>query len=998
MVGCADIQSRSIGKFLLIQNPGVDTDLKQLRRSIEGDVLTDRLARMLYATDASPYQQLPLAVVRPRHARDCAAILQFASRSRLPIIPRTAGTSLAGQCVGRGLVVDFSRYMNRIVEIDAQRRTAIVEPGVICDQLNQAVLEHRLLFGPNPSTSKYCAIGGMVGNNAWGIQSQRYGSTREHILELEALLSDGSPVVFGPLASPEVQTKLALRNLEGTIYRTLVGMIDENRALIQKSIPAPDGIHRNTGYALDVLCACQPWESHGSPFNLAPFLCGTEGTLVLVTAVKVRLVPVPPDRSLLCAHFESLDDALRSVSKILVYRPAALEIIDRHILERTEQNTAQQENRFWLQGKPDAVLLIELHTDNIERAESVDQAIREIREQIPAYSVAVVTGPRIEQVWALRKAGLGLLMGMKGPLKAVTGIEDTAVPVAELADYVRAIKTLLRRHETDCVVFGPAGRGVLHLRPELDLNSDSGRKKYRAILESVADIVMDFGGSLSAKHGDGRLRAAFLERVLGSEIVSLLVQVKHAFDPSGILNPDKILGTLAPDSDLRETLRQSGSDADLYFDWSRDGGFRAALQKCNGAGVCLQRQSTGNMCPSYMATREEQHGTRGRANILRQLLSSEQPNHHDDQTIKEVLDLCIQCKACKTECPAGVDMARMKAEYLQIYNDRYGVSLRSRMIDHFAHLSRFGSHFPDLSNAVLEASWMHRLLGFHCDRRLPRLAAMPFSSWWSRRPIVKADQSRGSAVLILDVFNDYYEPDIAKAAVVVLEALGYQVLVTACLSFGRVQLSQGLLGKARRKLIAALDRLEPYAQQGLPIIGLEPSEILTLRDEAPDLFKDSAVREKIGLAAKQTMLFEEFVLQNQNQVAARLLPGLPAGHVLIHEHCHQKSLLGMGATLRALQLIPGAEVELIPSGCCGMAGAFGYQREHFSVSQKIAELALFPAIRNAPKGARIVATGASCRHQISDGLGLRAYHVAELFAEALGLTNPDWCFYSTLSD
>lgn len=967
----------------------LDAELEQLRRMIEGDLLTDRLSRMLYATDASPYEQLPMAIVRPRHARDCRAILQFASRLKIPVIPRTAGTSLAGQCVGSGLIIDFSRHMNRIIAIDAGARTAKVEPGVVCEQLNRTVREYRLQFGPNPSTSKYCAIGGMVGNNAWGIQSLRYGATRDNVLELEAMLGDGSAVRFGPLTSQEFEQKLELQDPEGAIYRTLADMVTKHRALIQKSIPAPDGIHRNLGYPLDVLCASRPWESEGPPFNLAPFLCGSEGTLVLVTAIKVRLVPVPKDRALLCAHFKSLDDALRSVSKILVHRPAALEVIDRHILDITEQNPAQRANRFWLQGTPQAVLLIELHADFLPPSEPLNLAIRAIHEEISAYSIITVTEPEIERVWDLRKAGLGLLMGMKGPVKAVTGIEDTAVPVADLGDYVRAIKALLHRYETDCVVFGPAGRGVLHLRPELDLNSALGRDQFRAILDSVADIVKEFGGTVSAKHGDGRLRAPFLERILGPEIIPLLVRIKQAFDPSGILNPDKIIGTLPPDSGLRETRLPPGSDADFCFDWSRDGGLRAALQKCNGAGVCLQSPGTGTMCPTYMATREERHGTRGRANILRQLMSAKRPEAGlDDQTIREALDLCIQCKACKSECPAGVDMARLKAEFLQACNDRYGISLRSRIIDHFPDLSRYGSFFPGITNSLLGTPWIRRLLGFHAERQLPRLAREPFSKWWTRHRVSGADRSKEQVVLVLDVFSSFYEPGIAAAAVQVLEALNVQVIVAARLSFGRIQISQGLLRKARAQLIDALNRLDPYAEQGSPIIGLEPSEILTLRDEAPDLFKDPALREKITRLAKRTFLFEEFLFEKQAEVSARLTRSNPdPRRILIHGHCHQKSLLGMDATLKALQLIPGAQVELIPSGCCGMAGAFGYEKEHFVVSQLIAELVLFPAIRHAPERTRIIATGASCRHQILDGLNIRAYHVAEVFAEVLGFAN-----------
>ena len=651
----------------------MDKLLYELDRQIDGDLLTDRLSRMLYATDASPYQQLPHAICRPRHPRDCITIVKFAAHHRLTVIPRASGTSLAGQCVGRGLIIDLSRYMNRIVDIDVPGHRAKVEPGVVCGDLNEKLRPTGFMFAPDPSTANCCTIGGMVGNNAWGIHSLRYGTTRDNTEQIEAVLSDGSTAIFGPLKTEALQQKFNLTNREGEIYRTTFDIVNRHRKDIQKRIPAPDGIIRNSGYPLDLLARYQPWQPNGPLFNLAPFLCGSEGTLALTTAIQVKIVPMPQKRILLCAHFHDIERALQSVPQILSYRPTALEIIDHHILDRTKHNLKYTANRFWLDGNPQAVLLIEFHGDYSLDASAPENVVRQLIDRLSAYSVKIVEPPQIEQVWALRKAGLGLLMGIKGLNKAVTGIEDAAVNVADLAAYVATVRNILAYYDTDCVVYGPAGRGTLHLRPTLNLNHQSGKEKYRNILDEVIDAVAGFGGSISAKHGDGRLRAYFLDRVLGTGITTLFRRLKDTYDPYGILNPNKILDAPPPEQDLRTIDNPIDKDQACFFDWTGDGGFAAAAQKCNGAGVCLQRAGRGTMCPSYMATREEKHSTRGRANVLRQMLAAHNPTAEiNHRLVKEVLELCIECKGCKSECPANVDMARMKAEFMHRYYDRHG--------------------------------------------------------------------------------------------------------------------------------------------------------------------------------------------------------------------------------------------------------------------------------------------------------------------------------------
>jgi len=962
-----------------------ETILHELDMKIEGDLLNDRLSRMLYATDASPYQQLPLAIARPRHGYDCVTIMNWADRHRIPIIPRAAGTSLAGQCVGEGLVVDCSRYMNALIDIDAPRRQARVQPGLIRDELNGALQPLGLMFAPDPSTANRCTIGGMLGNNAWGIHALRYGTTRDHVVSTRAVLSDGSVVDFGPLEPETLRRKLRLKDREGAIVRTVFELIDRHRRDILNHYPAPDGIARNAGYPLDVLARGAPWNETGAPFNPASLLCGSEGTLVLVTEIELRLVPLPRQPRLLCAHFRSLEEALQAVAVVMPERPAAVELLDRNIIDLTKTNLAQQRNRFWIEGEPEAVLLIEFHADASNADRSIETLKKQLHQSRLGYFCRVVEQPRIDRVWSLRKAGLGLLMGMPGSHRAVTGIEDSAVAVADLPAYVRDIKAMLARYQTECVIYGPAGRGCLHFRPLLNLTLASERKKFTAILAETADLVAHYGGSLSAKHGDGRLRAPFLEQLLGSEVVELMRRVKTCFDPAGLLNPHKILDSPQPVQDLRIASSPPDALVETVFDLRRDSGLEGAAQKCNGAAVCLKRTGHGTMCPSYMASREEKDSTRGRASIFRQLLNS--PNAGDlrsSDDLHEVLDLCLSCKGCRAECPANVDMARMKAEFLQHHHNRFGVPLRARIVADFDRFSRWGSLLPQFTNALLEQPWLKRRFGFHPDRPLPKLALQRFSGQRNARHSHGIPEQPADLLLVIDPFSEFYEPGIAAAAVTVLERFGHRVQISPCLSLGRVEISQGLLHRARKRITDAVEILYPFAASGRPIIGLEPSELLTLRDEAIDLIAGEVIRKKAQAVADRAMLFDEFISREQRPAdCPRLAQNDLPDTLLVHGHCHQKSLVGMQPTLEVLALIPGIDVELIPSGCCGMAGAFGCVTEHYALSQQIAELTLFPAIRRAPERSLIVASGVSCRQQIAGGLGVHARHPAEILAMAL---------------
>ncbi|MEE8263834.1 MAG: FAD-linked oxidase C-terminal domain-containing protein [Gammaproteobacteria bacterium] len=964
--------------------------LEALQRELDGEVLTDSVSRALFATDASPYQQLPIGVVRPFHRQDCVRIMQFAARHRVPLIPRGAGTSLAGQCVGDGLVIDMARHLNGIVHIDTARKQARVQPGVVLADLNDALSSKGLMFPPDPSSATRCCIGGMVGNNAWGAHAVRYGTTRDYVEAMEAVLSDGSVVRFASLDEPALEQKLTLETREGEIYRAVSRIVSGNLALINERFPSVHGIPTNAGYPLDVLASSQPWDQTGPPFNLAPFLCGSEGTLALATEVTLKLASMPLHRTLVCAHFGTVDDALKGVSVAMDEAPSAVELLPHEILKLTQENLEQRRNRFWIEGEPQAVLIIEFAGDSHAKLETcADHLIKKYHSAGLGYAFAKLDALDVASVWEMRRAALGLLMGKPGDRRAVTGLEDTAVAVSDLSAYFGEIRTLMERYGTRYVVYGSVSKGMLHIRPELDLKRAQDRATYKTLLSEIATKVIRFNGTLSAKHGDGRLRAPWLETMLGSQILSLLQEVKVAFDPYGLLNPGKILA--APP--ITDHLRGATGDGDgrfkTYFDWSRTRGLLGAAEKCNGAGACLKSARRGTMCPSYMVTQEERHGTRGRANLFRQVLSGPDPsNALTGDELSEVLDLCLSCKGCRSECPANVDIARMKAEFLQHRHDCVGTPWRARFVGEFYRLSQIGSYAPRLAGRVLRSPRIKRLLGLHAKRPLPELAAQRFSTWFKRRAPLPMAGSMGALVLLNDPFTEFYEPQVGRAAVEVFERFGFNVRLTPCLSSGRVQISQGFLRRARATIRDAVVAIYPYAKEGMPIVGLEPSESLTFRDEAIDLLNGDLMRAKARLVAKQSLLFEEFMLDQAKAgtLDVSIFDNMPR-RILLHGHCHQKALVGMQPSIDVLRMIPNTNVNVIPSGCCGMAGAFGYEAEHYDISRQIGELVLFPEIRAAAANTLIVATGTSCRHQIVDETGVSALHPAELMQVALKSTD-----------
>lgn len=948
--------------------------LEELGRRMDGELLCDDGSRRLYATDASPLQRLPLAIARPRHAEDCRVLVEYAREHGHALVSRGAGTGLGGQCLGTDLVVDTAHHMSRILRVDPGARLAEVEPGVVPARLNAQLAPHGLMFAPDPSTADRCTLGGMMGTNAWGAHAPRDGSTRDHVRAMEVVLSDAGIARLAPIQdSGEASSPPMVQRLE----RGLGDIVDRHLDLIRRSYPSWRGIPNNSGYALDVLARNQPWEAGGPPFNLAPFLCGSEGTLVLITRATLNLVPMPGQRLVLGAQFASLDEALQAVPAARALGAAAVELLDRPLLDLARRHPQHLGDCGWLGAGAAALLLVEFSGEPADVLADRARAFeRDCRGAGLGLDFPVLSGAGADRAWALRKGGLGLLMGMPGPRRPVTGMEDTAVAVADLPAYVKAVQRLLDSHGLQAVIYGSVSMGLVHLRPLLDLRAEADQRLYAVLMEDVAHLVAGFGGSLSAKHGDGLLRGPYLPLTLGRPVVGLLEEVKRLFDPAGCFNPGKIVGSPR----RLEGLRTDTGPVTLplpRFDWSASLGLPGAAERCQGAGVCLRGPEHGSMCPTYMATGEELHGTRGRANLIRQSLSGDPGfGPGDEAALAEALDSCLGCKACHRECPAGVDLARLKAEMLQQRWTAQGTPLRLRALGRYETLLAVGARAPGLANRLLEIGAIRRFLGLEDSRRLPALASRRLSHWFAGRVPRGGGRGPGRGVVVVaDPLTEFLEPQVGQAAVELMERLGSTVRLEY-LPLGRLQISQGLLDAARRRLERALDRLAPLARAGWSLVGLEPSEILTLRDEGPALVAWSR-RGDAAVVAHRSLSFDEWLLAEGGRSLEQQLPGRCSEQVLLHVHCHQRALVGAEASARALALVPGARVELIHSGCCGLAGLWGYQAAHGELSRRVAGLRLLPALRRAAPGTVVVATGSSCRRQIEDLAGVRALHPAQ---------------------
>jgi FAD/FMN-containing dehydrogenase/Fe-S oxidoreductase len=952
-------------------------------------VFTDELTRRLYANDASMYEELPKGVCFPSTTNDISKLISWAAQHRIPITPRAAGTSLAGQTTGGGIVMDISRNMTDILEFDQENQKATVQPGVIRDTLNGEAAKYGLIFGPDTSTTNRCMIGGMIGNNSAGSFSIKYGTTRDKIHSVEMVLDDGSVATFEPLTNEELEAKTQLQNREGEIYREVNALLKKHRELIVESYPHPDIIRRNTGYALDVLLKMEPFTPGGRPFNLAELVCGSEGTLGIITQATVNLDVLDKHSLLIIPHYHSLKESLTSTVEIVKSGPAAVELADRIILDATKGNREQSRNRFFLEGDPDAILTVQLDGNSMEDLEKrAKNIITDLKERGLGYAYPIVRDPeKQKRVWDLRKAGLGLLMGLGKDEKTPSFVEDTAVRVEDLPHYIEDFDEILEKYNCSCVYYAHASVGELHLRPALDIKTQDGIEKMKKMAHEIALLVKKYKGSLSGEHGDGRVRAPYIPYVLSEEMMPVLEELKDIFDPADIFNPAKIVRTKSIDSDLRYGSDYTNISVPTVYKYRKEGSFGDAVELCNGAGVCRKlADSGGTMCPSYMATKNEKDSTRGRANLFRQLFSGKQKDAFTSEELHDALDLCLSCKACKTECPANVDMAKLKAEFTQGWHRENGTSLSYRFFGQPKMVFKLAQIFPLLSNIVAAQpatkEIFEQLFNVSKKRSLPEFSHQSFYSWFKKHRQNGAVRSDKKVVLLLDLYTHHNEPEMGKSLVRVCEALGYEVISTSPTESGRTQMSKGLLKQA--KLIAEenITKLYDFAKNGIPIVGLEPSEILSLRDEYLDLCDDEFL-EKAKTIADQSFMAEEFLLNvfKSTEDLSEIFR-ITSDSVKVHGHCHAKSLVGMQPTLDVLSAI-GLLPEDLKTGCCGMAGSFGYETDHYETSMQVGELTLFPKLRETEDTIQICAPGFSCRHQIKDGVQKKALHPVQILERYL---------------
>lgn len=979
---------------------------RYLRKHTSAEVRFDEASRDLYATDASHYQVRPLGVVLPRTPDDLLAVVQIARDVGVSITPRGGGTSLTGQSIGPGIVVDCSKYLNAITDLDASGHRVRVQPGVVLDQLNAHLARYGLMFGPDVATANRATLGGMIGNNSAGARSVVYGQTVHHVVSLETVLADGSRAVFGPLSPGEYERKLELRTREGQAYRAVDAVVRAHAAEIAQRFPPI--LRAVSGYNLaDVLTSlglAQPVEVRsGERYqgvsarrpSLVPLLVGSEGTLAVVAAAELNLVPRPKYRGLLVPQFDSLTAALDALSICLELGPSAVELMDRMLIDLARRHRELSDTMAVIRGRPEALLMVEFSSDD---AADVSYRVYELRRRLGASSGVLAAEPALdpatrEPLWALRGAAVPLLWGTPGDRKPVTFVEDCAVEPRHLPEFTARFRDILRRHGTDGAFYGHASVGCLHIRPVLNLHDPADVRTLRRIMEDVTDLVLAYRGSLSGEHGDGLVRSEWNHKMFGPVVYEAFRAVKRAFDPDGLLNPGKIVDAPVMEASWRLPPGPLPPEPPTVFDYSRQGGFFRSVEACNGSAVCRKTQG-GVMCPSYRATRDERDSTRGRANALRIALSHGlrqpgtaglSPSEFTPQAplqqrwLADVMDLCLSCKACKSECPANVDMAKLKAEFLHAYYSRRPRPPGHYLVRHIHTLTPWAAWFAGPINWLVRRPWvrdaLQTLVGIDRRRSLPTLHRNHLRRWFVRRrekPLLPPDAPR--VVLLDDCFTTFQEPEIGRAAIRLLERVGVRVeLAGACC--GRALISKGFLTEARHLARAGVARLAPLAAQGVPILGLEPSCLLTLLDEWPELIPGDESR-RVAAAAE---LAEVWIAQRLD------LNGSPASapyrRLLFHPHCHQRALVGVAGTREALRRSLDADVTVVDGGCCGMAGAFGYEREHYDLSVAVARLGLLPALAAEPD-ALIVATGTSCRHQIWDLTGRRAYHPLELMAGA----------------
>lgn len=990
--------------FKISENGTLIDNFEKLAKIFDGELFFDEshqheALRVVYSTDASVYQEKPLAVAIPKTVSDLEQLIAFAQEKKTTLIPRAAGTSLAGQVVGNGIVVDISKYFNKIIEVNQAEKWVRVQPGVIRNDLNAYLHPYGLLFGPETSTSSRAMIGGMIGNNSCGLHSIVWGDTRGNLVEITALLSDGSEVVFGDLSQKQFQEKCKGDTLEAKIYQEIKTLIEnpENQEAIEKGFPNKEITRRNTGYALDYLLGIAP--KNGEIFKcpiggLGALIAGSEGTLCLITEAKLKLIDLPPKEfALVNVHCSTIRESLLVNLLALKHQCFASELMDDLVLELTKGNIEQTRNRSFVVGKPAAILMVEFFADTLELLEKkTAQFIEELHRENLGFAYPILLNAECTKAWDLRKAALGILSNQKGDFQPTNLIEDCAVSPEDLPDYIDELEILLKKHQLQYSITAHAGAGELHVIPMMNLRTSEGKQLFRQVLAETAVLVKKYNGSLSGEHGDGRLRGEFLPFMMGEKNYELFKEVKHIFDPNNIFNRGKITDTPPMNEFLRVQQDQPESVISTIFDFSEQDGILRLAEKCAGSGDCRKTEITGGtMCPSYMATRQEKDTTRARANMLRHYyttpatIGSEFLAPPSGAAVKDVLGLCLSCKGCKSECPSSVDVGKMKAEFMQHYYDQHGVPWRSKLVGNFSKLMQLASIAPWAYNLIFENEGLrkiaNKMVGFHPERTMPHLAKTTLKAWNKSQD--QKDISQKQVFLFCDEFTNYNDVEVGKKLISLLQRLGYQVIIPEHIESGRSYLSKGLVREAQKIAIKNVEKLKNLITDQTPLIGIEPSAILTFRDEYLDLvpaeLKDSA--QKI---AKNTFLFEEWFAQEIDRGNIRKEQFTEEKRLIkLHGHCHQKALSSLTPSKKAMSLPQNYEVHLIPSGCCGMAGSFGYEKEHYDVSMQIGELVLFPTVRKQAEDTIIAAAGTSCRHQIKDGTGRIAFHPIEILFDAL---------------
>jgi FAD/FMN-containing dehydrogenase/Fe-S oxidoreductase len=955
--------------------------IQELRGSIP-EVHFDRMTRLLYSTDASIYQMIPIGVAIPRDADEVAAAVSISAKHGVPVLPRGGGSSLAGQAVGHALILDLSPHMNQVLEIDPEAKTVHTQPGITHGALNKALNPHGLMYGPDPASGDRATMGGILGNNSTGSHSIIYGMTDNHVLSTDVVLADASHVTFNAMDGEDWGTRAQRPGLEGGIYRGVADILERYAEPIARSYPKT--FRHVAGYNLNLLAkADRP--------NLARLIVGSEGTLGVITEMTLNLVPMPKRKRLAVVHFDELRPAMEATPVILESNPTAIEVIDKMMLDLTRDKIEYRRLLTFIEGDPEVVLMIEYSGETEADLDAGIDRLQGKLKQIHHRGAVVVVSDPVEQanVWYVRKVGLGILMSIRGDAKPIPFIEDAAVPVEHLADYVSQIYEYAYSTGVERVgMYAHASAGCIHIRPLVNLKNADGVRQLRQIAEKSVELVVKYGGTTSGEHGEGLARGEFSEKLFGPEMHKAFQEVKQLFDPQGLMNPGKVVNV--PRMDDESLLRFGPQYATPFepentsFAFTIDGSFSSAVEMCNGAGVC-RKLGQGVMCPSFQATQDETHSTRGRANALRAaMMGLLGPDAMTSKELYEVLDLCLSCHACKSECPSAVDMAKLKAEFLHGYYQKHGTPLRARIFASIGRLNRLGQPFAPFTNLLLDGpgKWVMTQLGVHPARSMPKFAAQTFSRWHQRRNGSAPKRSgRKQVVFFHDTFMEHNHPEVGRAAVELLEAAGYEPLILqdkrCC---GRPAVSKGLLTEAKKLAQHNVQLLAPYAHAGLTIVGCEPSCMAMLADDYLDLVPG----EESQVVAQMAMPLDAFLVQ---EAQAGRLEGLQFDdtprHVLFHGHCQQKTCFGTESTHQLLRMIPNCTIEEVDSGCCGMAGSFGYEKEHYDLSIEIAELALAPAVRSASPETVISAMGMSCREQILDTTGREALHPIQIVVDAL---------------